>query len=148
MKKRYVVELTSDERDRMETIVSKGKAAAYKIKHANILLSVDQGKQGTAWTDKQAAQAFGCHRTTVEAMRKRFVFEGFDAAIDRKREGVGRPRKIDGDVEAKMTMIACSEPPEGRARWTVRMIADKLVEMEVVDSCSRMSVQRAMKKTS
>lgn len=145
--KKYIVELTEAERRDLRELVDAGKAAAQKIKHANILLKADQAEGGPAWNDKRIAEAFGCHRTTVENVRKRLVFEGIDAAINRRREGVGRPRKVDGDVEAKITMIACSEPPEGRSRWTLQLIADRLVELDVVDSCSSASVCRAMKKT-
>lgn len=144
---KHVVELSKRERKTLEQLVDIGKAAAYKIKHANILLKADQAKGAPAWNDVQIAKAFGCHSTTVANVRKRFVFEGFDAAIDRKREGVGRPRKLDGDAEAKLTMIACSDPPEGRSAWTIRLIADRMVELEVVDSCSPMTACRAMKKT-
>ncbi len=145
--KKYVIELTRDERRELRELVKKGKAAAYRIKHANILLKADQAKGGAAWIDEQIVEAFGCHVTTVANVRKRFVNEGFEAALGRKQEGVGRPRKLDGDAEAQMTMIACSEPPEGHARGTVRLIADRLVELNVVDTCSRMAVHRAMKKT-
>lgn len=145
--KKYVVELTLDERRELRDLVKKGKAA-YRIKHANILLKADQAKGGPEWTDEQIVEAFGCHVTTVANVRKRFVTEGLDAAVGRRQEGVGRPRKLDGDAEAQMTMIACSDPPEGHKRWTIRLIADRLVELNVVDTCSRMAVHRAMKKTS
>lgn len=145
--KKYIVELTNDERRQLRELVLKGKAAAYKIKHANILLKTDQAEGGSAWTDLQIVEAFGCHEDTVANVRKRFVCDGFEAAVDRRREGVGRPPKIDGDVEAKITMIACSDPPEGRERWTVRLIAEELVKLEVVDSCSATTVFRKMKKT-
>ena len=145
--KKYVVELTRDERRNLRELVKKGKAAAYKIKHANILLKADQAKGGSKWMDEQIVEAFGCHVTTVANVRKRFVTEGFDAAVGRRQEGVGRPRKLDGDAEAQITMIACSDPPEGHKQWTVRLIADKLVELNVVDTCSRMAVHRTMKKT-
>ena len=146
--KKYVVELTREERRGLKELVKKGKAAAYKIKHANILLKADQAKGGPAWTDKQIAEAFGCHVTTVVNLRKRFVKEGFEAAMGRRQEGVGRPKKLDGDVEAQMTVIACSDPPEGHQRWTVRLIADRLVELQLMDQCSHVTVHRAMKKTS
>jgi transposase len=144
--KKYIVELTAEERRDLRSLVRVGKAAAYKIRHANILLKADAN--GPAWKDGEIAEAFGCHVTTVENVRKRFVLDGFEAAVDRRREGVGRPRKLDGDAEARLTALACSAPPEGRTRWTLRLLAEKLVELEVVDSCSRMAVQRTMKKTS
>ena len=145
--KKYVVELTDDERRELRDLIRKGKAGAYKIRHANILLKADQAKKGPAWTDQQIVEAFNCHEDTVANVRKRFVCDGIEAAVDRRREGVGRPPKIDGDTEAKITMIACSDPPKGRDRWTVRLIAEQLVKLEVVDSCSATTVFRKMKKT-
>lgn len=145
--KKYVVELTPEERRGLRDLARKGKAAAYKIRHANILLHADQGDEGPTWRDAKVAEVFGCHETTVENIRKRFVLEGLDAAVTRRREGVGRPRTIDGEAEAKLTVLACSKPPEGQPQWTLRLLADKMVELEIVDQCSRMTVQRTMKKT-
>jgi len=145
--KKYVVELTPEERQYLRDLTGKGKAAAYKIRHANILLHVDQGDEGPAWKDVEAAEVFGCHEATVENIRKRFVLDGLDAAVARRREGVGRPRAIDGDAEARLTVLACSKPPEGRTRWTLRLLASKMVELNIVDECSRMTVQRTIKKT-
>ncbi len=145
--KKYIVELSADERELLREMVAKGKAAAYKIRHANILLLADVSESGPAWKDEDIAAAIGCHVTTVENVRKRLVLEGFDAAIDRKREDVGRPPMLDGDAEAKLTMLACSESPEGRERWTLQLLADRMVVLGVVDTCSRMTVQRALKKT-
>ena len=106
--KKYIVELTRDERRNLRELINRGKAAAYRIKHANILLKADQAKGGPTWTDERIVEAFGCHVTTVANVRKQFVTSGLD--VD-----VGRPRKFDGDAEAKMTMIACSEPPANRS---------------------------------
>lgn len=145
--KKYVVELTPEERRYLRDLTGKGKAAAYKIRHANILLHVDQGDEGPSWKDVEAAEVFGCHEATVENIRKRFVLDGLDAAVARRREGVGRPRTIDGDAEARLTVLACSKPPEGRTRWTLRLLASKMVELNIVDECSRMTVQRTIKKT-
>ena len=145
--KKYVVELTQGERRHLRDLSKKGKAAAYKIRHANILLHVDQGDEGPSRKDAEVAEVFGCHVTTVENVRRRFVLDGFDAAVSRRREGVGRPRIIDGDAEARLTVLACSKPPEGRPRWTLRLLSDKMVELHIVDQCSRTMVQRAMKKT-
>lgn len=145
--KKYVVELTSEERRYLRDLARKGKAAAYKIRHANILLHVDQGDEGPAWKDAEVAEVFGCHETTVENVRRRLVLDGLDAAVTRRREGVGRPRTIDGDAEARLTVLACSKPPKDRSRWTLRLLADKIVELNIVDKCNRMTVQRTMKKT-
>jgi hypothetical protein len=145
--KKHIVELSMDERHELKQLVRKGNAAAYKIKHANILLKADQAKGGPAWTDERISDAFGGDVTTVANVRKRFVFKGFEAAVGRQNKGVGRPPKIDGDAQAKITMIACSDPPEGRVRWTVRLIADRMVELDVVDACSPATAFRSLKKT-
>lgn len=146
--KKYMVKLNADQRRSLVDLVKTGKAPAYKIKHANILLKADQSDDGPAWKNVQIAEAFYCTPETVVNVRRRFAKEGFDAAIGRKNKGVGRPRILDGDTEAKLTTIACSEAPDGRQRWTVRMIAERMVELNIVESCSHMTIQRAMKKTS
>lgn len=144
--KKYLVELTSEERRQLEGLVKKGKVAGYKIRHAQMLLKADQGKQGPGWRDKQIAQAFGAHLTTVERLRKRFVEQGLEAALERnKRQNY--TCKLDGDAEARLITIACSKPPEGRNEWTLRLLADRLVELSVVESISHMTVSRTLKKT-
>jgi len=143
--KKYVVELTSEERKQLERLVKKGKVAGYKIRHAQMLLKVDQSRQGPCWCDKRIAEAFGAHLTTVERLRKRFVKEGLQAALERhKRQNY--TRKLDGDAEARLIAIACSEPPEGRNEWTLRLLADRLVELSVVDSISHITVKRTLEK--
>jgi transposase len=145
--KKYVVELTTEERRQLEELVKKGKVAGYKTRHAQMLLKADQGKQGPGWPDKQIAEAFGAHLTTVERLRKRLVEEGLEAALERhKRQNY--THKLDGDAEARLIAIACSQPPEGRNEWTLRLLADRLVELSVVDSLSHMTVSRTLKKTS
>jgi transposase len=110
-----------------------------------MLLKADQSKQGPRWRDKQIAEAFGAHLTTVERLRKRFVEEGLQVALERhKRHNYSR--KLDGDAEAQLIAIACSEPPEGRNEWTLRLLADRLVELSVVDSISHMTVKRTLEK--
>lgn len=144
--KKYVVELTSQERKQLEALVKKGKVAGYKIRHAQMLLKADQGKQGPEWPDTQIAQAFGAHVTTVERLRKRLVEEGLEAALQRhKRQNY--THKLDGEAEAQLIAIACSEPPAGRNQWTLRLLADRLVELSIVDSLSHMTVKRTLKKT-
>ena len=144
--KKYVVELTSEERKQLKELVKKGKVAGYKIRHAQMLLKADQGKQGPGWQDKQIAEAFGAHLTTVERLRKRFVEQGLEAALERnKRQNY--TRKLDGDAEARLIAIACSKAPEGRNEWSLRLLADRLVELSVVDSISHMTVSRTLKKT-
>jgi len=144
--KKYVVELTSEERKQLKELVKKGKVAGYKIRHAQMLLKADQGKQGPGWQDKQIAEAFGAHLTTVERLRKRFVEQGLEAALEHnKRQNY--TRKLDGDAEARLIAIACSKAPEGRNEWSLRLLADRLVELSVVDSISHMTVSRTLKKT-
>ena len=145
--KKYIVELTIEERKQLETLVKRGKIEGYKIKHAQILLKANQDKYGDAWSDSEIARAFGCHVTTVENVRRRFVVAGYEAALGRAKRGPNK-RKLDGDAEATLIALACSDAPEGRTRWTVRLLADKLVELGVVDQLSHMTVQRVMKKTS
>ena len=146
MQKKYVVELTSEERKQLTALVKKGKTAGYKIRHAQMLLKVDQGKKGSGWSDSTVAEAFTAHITTVERLRKRFVEEGLEAALERHNRK-NYTRKLDGDAEAHLIAIACSEPPEGRNEWSLRLLADKLVELKVVDSVSHMTVSRTLKKT-
>ena len=146
MNKKYIVRLTADERTLLENLISKGKAAAYKIKHANILLKVDAS--GPEWSDEETAEAFGCHGNTVRNVRQRFVEQGLDSALERKKqERPSREKILDGDKEAHLIAVSCIEPPEGRARWTLELLADRLVELEIVDSISPATVCRTLKKT-
>jgi len=147
MSKKYIVRLTGEERERLQSLISKGEGAAYKIKHANILLKADA--DGSGWTDKRIADAFGCHVQTVENVRRRCVTEGLERALGRKKQlRPSRQRKLDGEGEARLIAIACSQPPEGHDRWTLQMLADELVSLEVVDSISDQTVRRTLKKTS
>lgn len=145
--KKYIVELTIEERKQLESLIRKGKVAGYKIQHAQILLKADQGEHGPAWKDKDIAEAFRSHKTTVENIRRRFVEFGLEAALGRAKRGPNK-RKLDGDAEAHLIAIACSESPEGRSKWTLRLLADRLVELGVVQSVSRMTICRTLKKTS
>jgi len=147
MAKRYVVRLTDEERRRLREMVSKGRAAAYRIKHANILLNVDA--DGPNWTDERAAEAFGCHPKTVANVRQRLVEGGLDAAIERKkRDRPPRTPVCDGEAEARIIALRCGEPPAGRARWTLRLLAEKAVELEIVPAISHETVRQVLKKTS
>lgn len=147
MNKRYVVRLTPIEREELQAIVSKGKASARKIAHAQILLKVDA--DGPRWTDEQAAEAFGVHTSSVRFVRERFVMEGLLSAIERKKQvRPSRERKLDGAAEAKLLAVACSQPPEGRVRWTLRLLAGRMVELQVVDTLSYETVRQTLKKTS
>jgi transposase len=146
--KKYKVTLTADERHSLHELISAGKAAALKLTHARILLKADAAPGGPAWTDARIAEAFEVHRTTVEQVRQRFVEQGFQAALVRKKQDrPSRERKLDGAGEARLIALACSEPPRGRAAWTLRLLADQLVELEIVDTISTETVRQVLKKT-
>ncbi len=119
MNKRYIVKLTSKEREELESLIRKGRTQAYRIKHANILLKVDAN--GPNWTDEQTAKVFSCHCNTVRNVRQRFVEGGFEAALERnKQKKPSREKILDGEKEARLIAIACSIPPGGRERWTLQ----------------------------
>jgi len=147
--KKYVVTLTADEREQLTALITAGKAAAKKIAHARILLKADQADGGPAWADEKIAEAVEVSTDTVARVRQRFVEHGLGAALVRKKQDEpSRERVLDGAAEARLLAIACSGPPDERKAWTLRMLADKLVELEVVESVSTETVRRAMKKTS
>lgn len=146
MNKKYVVRLTADERTLLEQIVSKGKTQAYRIKHANILLAVDA--DGPEESDGQTAEALRCHQNTVRNVRQRFVEQGLETALERKeQQRPSREHVLDGEKEARLITIACGKVPEGRAKWTLNMLAEQLVVLDVVESISRTTVWRTLKKT-
>lgn len=146
MNKKYIVRLVAEERRQLKALVKKGKTASYKIRHAHILLAVDA--DGRNWTDDQAAQAYQCNPKTVRNIRQRLVEQGLEAALEQKpRAHPPRERILDGEKEAKLIAIGCSKPPKGYVRWTVRLLAGKLVEMEIVDAISYETVRRTLKKT-
>jgi transposase len=147
--KRYRVTLDAEERQHLHDLIAAGKAAARKLTHARILLKADAAEGGPAWQDGRIADALEVSTDTVERVRRRFVEQGLDAALDRKqRERPPRQVKLDGRAEARLIALACSPPPDGRAVWTMQLLADKLVELEVVDSISDETVRLALKKTS
>jgi transposase len=148
MKKRYIVKLTSEEREHLEELIHRGRHAADRRRRAQILLLVDEGEFGPALPDIEAAQTMNVSRRNVEMVRERCVMEGLEQAVDRKKRTRERSRKLDGEAEAQLIQLACSEAPEGQARWTVRLLADRLVELEVVESISRECVRQALKKMS
>jgi uncharacterized membrane protein len=146
--KRYLVELTPEERQELTRLVSAGRRSARTITRARILLKADQAEGGPGWDDGRIADALGCGRRTVERVRQRLVEDGLDAALTHKPQA--RPSvapKLDGRAEARLIALACSDPPDGRGGWTLRLLADRLVELEVVDSVSYETVRRALKKT-
>jgi len=146
MKKRYVVKLSSEEREQLEGLINRGREAAYRRRHAQVLLLVDEGEQGPALIDKDAAERTGFTRRSVEQIRERCVTEGLSRALERKKHSRHRSRKLDGEGEARLVSIACSDAPEGYARWTLHRLADRLVELNVVDSISHECVRQILKK--
>ena len=144
--KQYVVELTSEERSQLRQIVAKGNTTGYRIKYAHILLKADQGKGGPGWSDPKIAEAFECNLSTVYRLRKRLVENGFDAVLQHGNAGKRKQRKLDGKAEAHLIALACSQPPEGRQRWTVRLLANELVALGIVDSCGKTTVHETLKK--
>ena len=147
MAKRYRVTLTQQERQELQQLVSRGKADARKLAHARILLQADESEGGPRRTDEQVASALDGSTRTVERVRERFVEEGLDAALLPRPGKRVYARKLDGRREARLIALACSRPPAGKARWTLRLLADKLVELKVVDSISHEAVRQALKKT-
>ena len=143
MVKKYIIRLDSDERDRLDDLINKGKAAAHKRKHAQILLKADA--QGPDWPDPKIADAFGVSVRTVERIRQRLCEEGLEAAINRAK-GSGSQRKTDGAQEAHLIALVCGAPPEGRNRWTLRLLADRFVELGHIDSISHETVRQLLKK--
>jgi transposase len=148
MRIKFKVTLTPAERSELSAMVSKGKTAAYKLTHARILLLSDESSDGPAYDDQQIVESLGVGVKTVYRVRKAFVEEGLDAALNRKKQINRRKPRLDGAAEAKLLAVACSKPPPGRARWTLMLLADKLVELEVVDSVSHECVRQKLKKTS
>jgi transposase len=149
MNKKYIVRLTGEERAKLTQLVSKGRAAARDRMHAQVLLKADAGAQGPAWTDDQIVEALDVGARTVQTIRQRCVEEGLDAAIHRKKQcRPSRQRILDGEKEAQLMAVCCSPPPQGRARWTLRLLGDQLVRLEIVDSISHETVRQTLKKTS
>ena len=146
MPEKYLVRLTAEEREELMALISKGKASAAKIRHAHVLLKADA--DGPNWTDVQIADAFSVHLNTVAGIRKRRVCQGLEAALNRQPQArPSRAPKLDGAAEARLLALSCSEPPPGQARWSLRLLADRVVELGIVESFSHESVRRALKKT-
>ena len=147
--KKYVVRLAREERAPLEPLVNTGKGAAKTLLHARILLAADQGPEGPAWTDEQIAEGLSAHPRTVANVRQRLVEQGLDAALHRKKQDrPSRGRVLDGCGEARLIALSCSQPPEGRMRWTLQLLADKLVELKIVESISGETVRGTLKKMS
>jgi len=148
MAPRYRVTLTQEERDRLEALTRGGKISASKFVHARALLLCDAGPRGDPWKVADVALALGVTSRTIEHLKARFVEEGIEAALERKASTKAPKLTFDGAFDARLTALACSPAPEGRARWTVRLLAEKVVELKIAPKISTMSVQRSLKKTS
>ena len=146
--KKYVVRLNADEREQLEALIGKGKSPAQRLTKARILLKADLSEAGEGWSDNQIITALDTSPAMIYRVRKQLVEEGFEAVLSRKkRETPAVARIFDGEKEAKLIALACSEPPKGRTRWTLRLLESKVVELEDVDRASDSTIGRALKKT-
>jgi hypothetical protein len=144
---KYIVTLTKDERETLEHLLAKGKAAARKLTRARILLKVDAGEFGPAWSDDEVVDALDTSASTVYRVRERFVTESFEAALEHKRPNRVYERRLDGKAEARLIQLACSPAPTGHKRWTLRLLADRMVELGYVERVSRQAIHDTLKKT-
>lgn len=147
--RQHVVRLSLEQREQLQRRIRCGMGSALVLTRARILLKVDQGPHGPAWTDKRAAEACEVTPQTVGHIRQRFIQRGLEGALRRKpQQRPSRRRKLDGAGEARLVAVCCSSPPQGRQRWTLRLLADQLVELRVVEDISHEAVRRTLKKTS
>jgi transposase len=146
-KKKYIVSLTTEERAKLEQLTTTGKAPAYKMNHARILLKADTNQEGGGWTDAAISQALDSSVATIERVRQRFVEINLEAALNRQEQQQRKPRRLDGEQEAHLIAITCGEAPEGQARWSLRLLADRMVELDYVESVSHETVRQTLKKT-
>lgn len=145
--KKYIVKLSEQEREELQELIATGKSSARKIQHARILLKADASEHGPNWKDEPISEAVEVSLSTIERVRRQFVEEGTAAAISRRPGSGYREPKIDGEKEAQLIALACSKAPQGRVRWTLRLLAQKMVELEYVESLSYETVRRTLKKT-
>lgn len=145
--KKWIVRLETEERERLRRLIRVGKAAAYKIRQAHVLLAVDESEQGPQLRDEEVARTLRISVRSIESLRRRFVEEGLEACLIRKKQE--RPsiqRMFDGEKEAKLIAVACGPVPKGRAGWTLKLLADRVVELRIVETCSPVTIQRVLKK--
>ena len=145
--KKYKVTLTEEERSELQELISRGKGAARKLCHARILLKTDASPDGPGWNDAAIGEALEVGMATVERVRKRFVEEGFEEALSPQKPQRQYQRRLDGRSEAHLIAVTCSRAPEGRARWTMQLLADRMVALGYVETLSRETVRRTLKKT-
>ena len=146
--KKYVVKLSAEERERLEAMVRAGRNSAQILTRARILLKADVSEAGDGWSDSRIAEALDASIPTIERTRRQFVEEGFEAVLTRKYNPKSAPRRIfDGAAEAKLIALACGPAPAGRAKWTLRLLEEKVVELNIVDKASDNTIGRTLKKT-
>lgn len=143
---KYIVRLSTSEREALERLVNKGKVAAAKRQRAHLLLKADASAEGPAWSDEQRAEALDVSVATIHRTRQAYVAQGLEVALERQRPTGWPCRKLDGAQEAKLAAIACSPPPEGQARWTLKLLADQMVTLEIVEAIGKETVRRTLKK--
>jgi hypothetical protein len=148
MNKKYIVELTTEERSQLREIVQAPRMAAHKRRHAQMLLKLDQGTDGPGWSDAQVAAAFDCTARSAERLRQRLVERGFEEALTHGNRGAYRIRRLDGKAEAHLIAMTRMEPPQGHRRWTVRLLADEMVASGHVAQCGKTTVHDTLKKMS
>lgn len=148
MRKKYPVVLSTTERTELTRLIAAGTESARKLTHARILLKSDQSEAGPAWVDERIAEAVEVSQPTIARIRKQYVEDGLEAALNRRSSRRVYQHKLDGAQEAHLIALACSEPPAGQARWSLRLLADRLVELEIVETLSYQTVARTLKKTS
>jgi len=144
---KYRVTLTAEERDQLKRIISRGKTEGYRIRHAHILLATDEIDDNREWTDKGIAKAYHTTERSIGNLRRRFVEKGFDAALGREKRMIPPRIKIDGEIEAKIVALTCSKAPDGHSQWTLRLLADKVVELGIMESVSHTAIGDCLKKT-
>lgn len=147
MRKKYAVTLTEADRDDLTRLIAAGTAPARKLTHARILLKADQSPDGPGWVDERIAEAVETSQPTVSRLRKQYVEEGLEAALNRRAPRREYHRKLDGEQEARLIALACGTSPEGQARWSLRLLADRVVELEIAPEVSYQTVGRILKKT-
>ena len=147
MRKCYIVPLSREEREDLNGLVNRGREAAYRRRHAQILLLADEGEYGKGLPDREVAEQVGCTRRTVEQVRERCVCEGSQGALERQARSRERSQVLDGKGKARLVSLVCSTPPEGHCRWTLQMLTDRMLELEIAELISPETVRQVLKKT-
>jgi hypothetical protein len=144
---KYHVTLAEEERKLLKKLISKGKTEGYRIRHAQIFFALDEIEENKEWSDKTIAKAYHTTERSIGNLRRRFVEQGFDAALGREKRGIAPRIKIDGEIEAKIVALTCSNAPDGYSQWSLRLLADKVVELGIMESVSHTAIADCLKKT-